>query len=323
MRVITEHIRLNKVTGEYEYNIYDYSQFFDNNFQDRIEGEYGKCVRIGLTLEGFVAKLESNPKRFNEEFIKPLYTKIVADEELTKLQDEVEEKAGISIDFPNFYMLCLFVNTLVRDSYFLLLKPTIKDTIAELKEVKEITITNADKTKVTLDDKALMDSVIKTIKEKAEDNNCYRIEKLVRIDSIVNNVVMQSKFAYLIALFLKKYFLDAKRRKNCCMVSEPEQRLILRMLTFFKLAPEKYTLSSSRFRQLISCYHDLKVDDDIVNFPMGYVRLTTVKYEDWHRKTIDWTKTNLVLHPLKVGDTILTDNLKEVIDDFLKEQKQD
>ena len=122
---------------------------------------------------------------------------------------------------------------------------------------------------------------------------------------------MQSKFAFWIATFLREYFPDAKRRSNCCMVSEPEQRLILRLLTYFKLAPEDVTLTSARFRQLIICYHNLKMDDGYSRFPeIGIVPVTFVKYEDWHRKSMDWTKTSLVLHPFHEGETITIGELK-------------
>ena len=95
------------------------------------------------------------------------------------------------------------------------------------------------------------------------------------------------------------------------MVSEPEQRLILRLLTYFKLAPEDVTLTSARFRQLIICYHNLKMDDGYSRFPeIGIVPVTFVKYEDWHRKSMDWTKTNLILHPFKEGETVTIGELK-------------
>ena len=95
------------------------------------------------------------------------------------------------------------------------------------------------------------------------------------------------------------------------MVSEPEQRLILRLLTYFKLAPEDITLTPARFRQLIICYHNLKMDDGYSVLPkIGIVPVTFVKYEDWHRKSMDWTKTSLILHPFKEGETITIGKLK-------------
>ena len=42
----------------------------------------------------------------------------------------------------------------------------------------------------------------------------------------------------------------------------------------------------------------------------GIVPVTFVKYEDWHRKSMDWTKTSLVIHPLVEGETITIGKLK-------------
>ena len=88
------------------------------------------------------------------------------------------------------------------------------------------------------------------------------------------------------------------------MVSEPEQRLILRLLIYFKLAPEGMTLTTSRFRQLISYYKNLNMDEGYSTIPeIGTVPITFVKYEDWHRKDMDWSKTSLTLHEFKEGES--------------------
>ena len=307
MKGFTKFISYNKELGRNEYDITVYLVYFANNIQEHFPGEKeGEWISDGLSYWDFAEKWDKDPERF----VKAL-NKMKADKELSKLQDEIEKKLGIQLDYFNFYPLCAFVNAIVRERYFILLKPTVKDIVAELKEAKEITITNTDGTKVKINDAKLIESAINGIKASEDDGKHYETEKMVRIDEIANNVIMQAKFAFYIATFLQKYFPEVKRRKNCCMVTEPEQRLILRLLSYFKLAPEGITLTTSRFRQLISCYHNLKMDNGYSTFPkVGTVPVIFVKYEDWHKKNFDWTKTSLTLHPFKEGETITINKLK-------------
>ena len=302
-----ERFQYNKELGRTEYDITVYASYFAEHIQERIPTEKdGEWVYDGLSYGDFAVRWEKEPDRF----IKALQ-KMLADKELLSLQDELEEKVGIKLDFLNFYPLCAFVDAIVRERYFVLLKPTSKDVLAELKEAKEVTITNSDGTKVSVTNTRLVEAAINAIKESDDDGKHYETERMVRVDEIANNVIMQSKFAYWIATFLQKYFPNAKRRKNCCMVSEPEQRLILRLLIYFKLAPEGMTLTTSRFRQLIGCYYNLRDENGYSCLPeIGTVPLIFVKYEDWHRKDMDWTKASLILHEFKEGETITINKLK-------------
>lgn len=308
MKTYGDFIYFNEETGRDEFDPYVYSVFFANKIQERIylSGDSGETVTLGLSLVAFADKLESDL----ESFYKRFFGEIVADKELSKLQEEIEENVGIRIEFLNFYTLCSFVDALIREHYFILLKPSAKDALAEFKDAKEVTVTDADGTKVSITRKRLVNAVVKVI--RSTNSNEYEIEKIVRIDEITNNVVMQSKFVSLIAIFLQKYFPDAKRRKNCCRVSEPEQRLILRMLMHFNLSPEGVTLTTSRFRQLIRYFDALEKNE--ADLPLlGTHKLTPVKYEDWSRNAKDWTKTSFILHPLEKGDQIYFDNAEELI----------
>lgn len=302
-----DFIRYNKELGINEYDITVYASFFADHIQPHLEyDDKGSWVYDGLSYDEFAIRWDKDPDRFCKAL-----QKMIADKKLTKLQEEIEEQTGIKIDLFNFYPLCAFVDAIVRERYFVLLKPTIKDIVSEIKETKEIVIKNSDGTKVTISNNQLIEAAVNAIRSKASDNKHYETEKMVRIDKIANNVVMQSKFAFWIATFLREYFPNAKRRSNCCMVSESEQRLILRLLTYFKLAPENVMLTSSRFRQLIICYHNLKMDDGYSMFPkIGIVPVTFVKYEDWHRKSMDWTKTSLIIHSIEKDETITIGKLK-------------
>lgn len=117
---------------------------------------------------------------------------------------------------------------------------------------------------------------------KGESNN-YECKKIVRIDEIANNEVLQSVFVVKMAQFLQRYFPNAKRRANCCMVSKLEQTLILKLLSFYGLAPKGVTLSTSRFRQLVATYNksvhneEIQVFGDSVAFHASFV-----SYSQWH-----------------------------------------
>ena len=263
----------------------------------------------GLSIDAFGSRWNQDPEKFNKAV-----QKMAADKELNELQDEIEITVGIQIDLFNLYPLCAFVDAIVRECYFVFLKPTIKDTIAELKEAKEISILNTDYSKLTITNTKLLKTVTEAIKQTVDDNHHYETERLVRIDELTNNVVMQSKFAFWVATFLKQYFPDAKRRKNCCIVSEPEQRLILKMLSYFKLATSGVKLTTSRFRQMIAYYKTLELDYNVCSLPeIGTVHVTFVKYADWNKKDIDWTRPSLILHPLEKGDIICFTELKKGI----------
>ena len=232
--------------------------------------------------------------------------KLFPDKEFDGIQTELEEKIGIQVDGINLYVLCDFIDKVVREEYFILLKPTVKDIVAEIKEAKELVLTNADGSKVSITNSKMIEAALKAMKECEDDSNTYETYKLVRIDEFANNVLIQSRFAYWVAATLKDFFPNAKRRKNCCMVSEVEQRLILKMLSYFKLAPEGVSLTPSRFRQLINYYDNTKKEESISNFPdeIGILPVTFVKYEDWHRKDIDWQNPKLQLHPMEDGETV-------------------
>ena len=301
MKAFGDFVRYNKELGINEYDITVYASFFADNIQLHLEyDDKGSWVYDGLSYDDFAVRWDKDPDRFCNAL-----QKMIKDEELSKLQNEIEEKTGIRIDYFNFYPLCAFVDAIVRERYFVLLKRPTKDILSELKDAKEIVITNSDNTKVAISNNQLIEAAVSAIKANANEGKHYETEKMVRIDEIANNVVMQSKFTFWIATFLREYFPNAKRRSNCCMVSEPEQRLILRLLTYFNLAPDNTTLTTARFRQLVICYHNLKIDECYSVFPeIGIVPVTFVKYEDWHRKSMDWTKTSLVLHPLQKGETV-------------------
>lgn len=275
------------VNEKREYDISVYSRYFAESVQLYFETDSGKLYD-GISFDKFGNQWDSKWKDNYENF-----RLLVADNRITDLQDEIKETAGIDIDMINLYVLASFVNAIVREKYFILLKPTIADTLEEIGQVSKITFDG----KVSTTNTKVIEAAIKAIKEQNDEGE-YEVERLAKLEEIADNIILQSQFAFYMASFLKSYFPEAKRRANCCMVSKPEQMLILHLLSYFKLAPEG--LTDSRFRQLIS-FHTKNLPDlfSLCNFPqIGHIQCTFLKYKDWKKRKLD------DISPLKIGDTV-------------------
>ena len=80
MKTYGDFIYFNEETGRDEFDPYVYSVFFADNIQERLlipEEEGGGTMTLGLSLEAFADKLESDL----ESFYKRFYGEIVADKE--------------------------------------------------------------------------------------------------------------------------------------------------------------------------------------------------------------------------------------------------
>ena len=94
------------------------------------------------------------------------------------------------------------------------------------------------------------------------------------------------------------------RRGKQGFISPIEQKLILRLMSYFGLAPKGYTLTTDRFRKLMESYNKLNFPIQYAQMPeIGLVPFTYVKYEDWKNK-INWFDPNLKLRPIEKGDCI-------------------
>lgn len=261
-----------------------YISFFREHLQNKIELENGSFQLEG---EPYLSKQLHKFAR-SEEF-----RKWVADTTLDKLHTEITS-TGMKLCPINLFTLCQYILYIIREQYVVLLKPTIADTLAELKDVKAISFTNSDDKTVTSSNKNLIKQILNNL--NVEEATEYEVDKIVKIDKVVDKSLIQANFTYYVALFLKEYFKDYPRRSNCCMVSSIEQKLILYMLYFFGLS--KSLLTDSRFRQLISQTQKINVSYSFIP-NIGIVPVEFVKYKDW-KDGIDWNK----IEHLKVGETV-------------------
>ena len=269
-----------------------YIYFFINQLQNRCEID-GKTYLEGETAANAFLNNELTPQLFHNLG----FDKWVKDDDLDKLHKEIKAN-GMKLCPLNFFTLCKYILTIIKEQYFILLKPTIADTLSELSDVASITFTNADGSSISSSNSELVKMVMDCVKDVGGKK--YEADSFVRVDRITDKILIQSSFAYYVALFLKEYFKDYPRRSNCCMVSATEQKLILYMLYFFGLAPAP--LTDSRFRQLIAYYkeHQTRVSYSILP-EIGVVPIEIIKYGDWKDGNI---KLDKLKYPLEVGDTV-------------------
>jgi hypothetical protein len=235
---------------------------------------------------------------FESDEGKKLFNRWNKDDKLNKLHKELTE-SGLKLCPLNFFTLCQYILTIIREQGFALLKPTVADTLSELSElseVKSITFTDANGKTVTSNNSQLIDMVMGNI--KAGDKVTYECSKFVRVDELTDKMLIQSSFAYNVALFLKEYFKDYHRRGNCCMVSAKEQELIRYMVYFFGLAPA--VLSESRFRQWIKYYNEHRDRVNTATIAGEILPLQFVRYKDWKGGNVKLDK----VEGLKVGDSV-------------------
>ena len=270
-----------------------YIDYFIQHLQNKIELDGKTYLEGAMAADAFLSNLTEQLLTTSD------FDRWLKDDVLDNLHKEIKAN-GMKLCPLNFYTLCQYILTIIREQYFMLLKPTITDTIEELSDVKSITFTNADGKDVKADNAELIKMVVDNI--KAGDTNTYEVDRIARVDKLgglMDKALLQSSFIYYVALFLSNYFKDYPRRANCCMVSATEQKLILYMLYFFGLAPAP--LTDSRFRQLVKYYKEHRNRVSLSNLPnVGVIPMEVIKYKDWK----DGIRLNHLKYPIGKGDTI-------------------
>ena len=243
-----------------------YCEWFEEHLHNYYQLDGDRRLYEGLSFEQFSLRHNYQMCDFKEEL-----DELINDKELSDIENEIKGKLKIRLDMVNFFLLCIFVNELVREHYLVLLKCPTKDIISELSEIEEITFTDKEGRSATTNCTKLINAIMSAIKDPLNsEGGIMETEKFGRYDNmpeVVEVSVLQSKFAYYLALFLNKAFPDANRshRGKQGIISPVEQKLILRMMSYFGLAPKGYTLTTARFRKLMESYNNL-------NFPIQYQR---------------------------------------------------
>lgn len=273
------------VDGTYNYSVY--AEFFMEKIQHKtiIEGE---TVYEGLTLDQFYSFCDLSG-----------IVDFCNSEDTVELQVALE-KEGKNVDMFNMYFLASYIYKVIMTKQFFLLKPQIKDILRELPEIKKITF-SCDKTKkVVSNSSVLIKAVLETLKEKEATDTSYEVEKVVHLDSISNNIILQSKFIDYLAHFMNQFFPG--RRKKDALVSTTEQQLIMYLLN--KCGLVYCQVTDSRYRQLKMYAKSAKTRSTFISYPdeegnYHLIDADFIKYEDWYKKKIDWT--NPQFKPLEEG----------------------
>ena len=287
------------------YDISLYCEWFEDHLHNYHVLDDGSKIYEGMSYEQFAIRHKNSVMDFIDSI-----GELIEDKELMEIETEIENKLKIQLDMANFFMLCVFINEFVREHYLILLKKPTKDAIDDLGEIEEITFTNKEGKTVTTNCKKLINAIMSVSTEPLKtEGNVMETEIMGRYDKLTNTVeanVLQSKFAYYVASFLKNAFPNANRshRGKQGFITPIEQKLILRLMSYFNLAPKGYTLSTDRFRKLMESYNKLNFPIQYAQMPeIGLVPFTYIKYEDWKNK-INWFDPDLELRPIEKGDRI-------------------
>ena len=225
----------------------------------------------------------------------PALEKVVADEEIKKLIANIKDKLGINIEILNLYMLCSYVNEMIREQYVVLLKIPTKEAFEGLGELEEITFKDKEGKTVTTNYVELanfcMDSAKKYLNAKGDIIETAKMGRVDKIGSIVDRNIIQSQFAYYIAKFFEEAFPDANRnqRGKKAIVSPLEQELILRLMVYFDLGLKTNATATENIRKKIIMYNNYHYPFDVFTLYL--------KHDDWKRK-INWKDSKLKLAAL-------------------------
>lgn len=262
-----------------------YAEWFFSHF-------YGNDKRItdGIWFSIFAHRHHNSIKEFLPEL-----EKVIADKELNNLIAEIKAKLGICIDILNLYMLCSYVNELIRDQYIVLLKKPTLEALEELGDPEEVIFRDKEGKTVSTKYNELLQVCLESAKEylnmKGDVIETAKMGRYDKMDTLVDKSIIQCQFAYYIATFLAEAFPEAKRSHpgKQFMVTPKEQELILRLMGYFDLGLKYGTTSTENLRKLIIKYNNLP-------YPIES-NLLYVKHDDWQKKIV-WNNPELKLQEL-------------------------
>lgn len=248
---------------------------------------------------------------------KELIKKAINDSLLLEFANKVFFDEGKKIDIFQFLLLGAYVNELIRDHYLVLLKPSTQQGIHDLGGITEITFKNKDGVAVTVSNPELLSEIMSAIEEpiksKGKTLEAWKIGKCDQMDGVFVRSVLQCKFAYYLAFFLKEYFPESKKkhRGRKGLVTPSEQLLILRIMTFFDLySTESFEITikdvirTDSFRKMVEFYQKMSFPSyDTGLLFKTLLPVTILKYDDWKDK-IDWFNCSRELSPIVDEDEI-------------------
>lgn len=282
MKTYSQHI-IEVENGKREIYPFNYLEFYVDNIQPYTQFEDSpEKIYEGITEDDF---FKSYPNGFSD-----LFKLLLFDKRLIQLQDELENEHKQVCLF-NMAVLSQFLIERGKSRYLYLLRPSISETLAKLKDVSKITFTNKDGSMVESKSTILIKKVMETLESEKDSDalNC-QVEKIVTWDKFSNNSIMQSYFVHDLTMFLHKYF-PIKRKKDA-LISTKEVELILYLMKIFGLSTVE--LTNKRYWQLMKIYKDIKSTTDFGEMNIDGKKIVTplyfIPYSIWKNGKIEWTE---------------------------------
>ena len=255
---------------------------------------------LTIYAEWFFYHLYSNEKRITDgvwfsvfahrhhnsikEFLAGL-KKVASDKEINSLIADIKEQLGIYLDILNLYMLCAYINELIREQYVVLLKEPTLEALDGLGDLEEIVFRDKEGKTVSTSYNELLqvclESAKKYLRSKGDVIETAKMGRYDKIGSTIDKSIIQCQFAYYVAIFLAGAFPKANREHQGkkTVVSPLEQELVLKLMQYFDLGLKGNTTSTDNFRKLLSLYYNLRypIQPDILY----------LNYENWKKK-VNW-----------------------------------
>lgn len=223
-------------------DMWKYAIYFFVNIQYKNISENSIYVD-GIRIDKYIEYYIKEKKLFNIE-------SFLMDSTCYGLQQEMQEKHNTHINWVALYGLCMYIREIIDRRLAVLLKPSIKDIIDEIRSeenLKEIIFNTKDGRKCKADSIELKKLIIDALKGSSDESvEFYMIVKKV---DVYTKEYGQIEFVRYISRFFHEYFSEVKRRKNSYLTST-EQKIICYLLYFFEFTPE--LVQESRFRQLFN-----------------------------------------------------------------------
>lgn len=271
-------------------DLWSYCEFFAENIQMKTNigtKENPHFLYDGLSLYDFA-------DQFEEEKFQKFLLFFMQDEKSYQFQLDMEAKYNVKINAAALCVLCHFISKIVTDKYVMLLNPSLKETLESISDLKEITFENADGTKHSSQYSALLDSIMRTLKEKEkEELSNYSTYKLVKREEAYTREIIQAEFVYYLSHFFHERF-DIPRKFGG-LISVLEQEMVCYYLWYFGLSSEK--VGDSRFRQLKNVDQKKLFNSSWVSITFEdkgevFMQLDYVKHKYWKSGKINVLKVD-------------------------------
>ena len=308
----------------------DMDSNIDSKKHDSQEKEFLYCKAFSLCLQENFATTDHAKEYLGASYFiflerhdnawldfKDLLKTAADDSLLLEFANKVFFEEGKKIDIFQLILLGAYVNELIRDHYLVLLKPSSQQAIRNLGEISEITFKNKEGKVVTTNNpeliKGIMAAIDEPLRTKGLALETWKVGKCDKMDDVVTRSVLQCKFAYYLAFFLKEYYPESKKkhpgRKG--LVTQAEQLLILRLMTYFDLYSTesfketiKNVIRTDGFRKMMELYKKLRFPSYDASFSYKtLLPVTFIKYDDWKDK-MDWFNPNMELSQITEEDEI-------------------